>query len=249
VGAIGGCIFAVEMGYAPRIRDPPPGEPSVFLLVATALAGPMGPAAMTGLFSVPGAVSAEEAEPECGDAYPFELAPMPTGTDLLRIFQPYRSFGTPTMVETLVEASGRVASAYPTADPVFVGDLSLHRGGALPPHRWHHDGRSADIGLFAFDGQQPVHGFETVWSKDLDVEKTWALISALLDTGNIEHILLDQAHILRIKRHVRENELMTAEEMAATFPPVNTPRIWAMHGIVRHAPRHADHMHVRVLCD
>lgn len=219
----------------------------MLLLLASAFAGPMGPAAMTGVFSMPGALSASE--PGCDDAFPYALQGMPGDTDLLRVFQPYRSFGTPTMIDTLVEASGRLAFLYPDADPVFVGDLSLHRGGALPPHRWHHDGRSADIGLFAHDGVQPVHGFEPVWSKHLDVEKTWAFVDALLDTGDIEHILLDQAHVNQLKRYVRDHDLMSAEDIAATFPPVNTPRIWAMHGIVRHAPRHGDHMHVRVLCD
>lgn len=219
----------------------------MLLLLSHALAGPMGPAAMTGVFSVSGAL--QQGPVECDDAYPYALDQIPTETDLLEVFQPYRSFGTPKMIDTIVEASGVVLSQFPEADPLFVGDLSTHKGGALPPHRWHHDGRSADIGLYAHDGVQPIHGFEPVWSKHLDVEKTWALVDALLDTGNIEHILLDQAHIGQLKRYVTEQELMTPEEMARTFPPVNTPRIWALHGIVRHAPRHGDHMHVRVLCD
>ena len=221
----------------------------MLLIIASALAGPMGPAMMSGAISVPGALSAEEAREPCGDGYPYALVPVPSDTDLLQVFQPYRSFGTPTLVDTLVEASGRLAREYPAADPIFVGDLSLHRGGALPPHRWHHDGRSADVGLFAFDGQQPVHGFERVWSQELDVEKTWAFIAALLDTGAVEHILLDQAHIRRIRRYLRDQDRMSPEEMAAIFPPADTPRVWSLHGIVRHAPRHADHMHVRVLCD
>ena len=220
----------------------------LILAAALALAGPMGPApaAMSGVFAL--SDSSEPTPTACDDAFPYALAQVPLDGDLLRVFQPWRSFGTPTLVDALVEASGQLAAAYPDADPVFIGDLSTHKGGALPPHRWHHDGRSADIGLFAHDGVQPVHGFEPVWSKNLDVEKTWALIDALLTSGQIEHILLDQAHIRRIKAYLVEHDMMSTEELQRTFPPVNTPRIWAMHGIVRHAAKHGDHMHVRVLC-
>ena len=187
--------------------------------------------------------------PACREHYPYALRPMPMHPDLFFVFQPYRSFGTPSLVRALVEASGQVAKQFPDADPIFIGDLSTYRGGALPPHRWHHDGRSADIGLFAHQGRQPQHGFEPVWSPQLDVEKTWALIDALLATGKVEHILLDHAHIRRIKAYLVEQDLLSPDELLRIFPVGRSPAIWRQRGIVRHAPRHGDHMHVRVTCE
>jgi len=214
------------------------------LMLTAALAGPYGPLAddVRVLSDTGVQVSA------CDDHWPFDLVQLPHEPELMHLFDPRRSWGSPTMVDTLVAAAGRVAARHPDADPLFVGDLSTSRGGALPPHRWHHDGRSADIGLFAFDGQQPPAGFVRVWPSQLDVPRTWTLIEALLDTGNVEHILLDQGLIQRLKAYVQEEGLMPPDQLAATFPPKNTRDMWRMRGIVRHAPRHGDHMHLRVVC-
>jgi len=187
--------------------------------------------------------------PRCDDGYPYDLAQVPGDTDVLRRFDPRRSWGTTAMVDLLLHATGTVAARFPDADPVLIGDLSRARGGALPPHRWHHDGRSADVGLFRIGGRQPRVGFERVWPSQLDVERTWTLIEAMLSTGHVEHILLDQGLVRRLKAYVRAEELMTPEEIEATFPPKGTPNMWRMKGIIRHAAHHGDHMHVRVLCD
>jgi hypothetical protein len=213
-------------------------------LLSLALAGPHGPAADdlrapadTGLQPSP-----------CEDRWPFELVQLPRGTELMRLFDPRRSWGSPTMVDTIETAAGRVAARHPEADPLFIGDLSTHRGGALPPHRWHHDGRSADIGLFRQGGEQPRHGFERVWPSQLDVARTWTLVEALLDTGNVEHILLDQGHIDRLEAYVVAEGLMTEAEREAVFVPRHTRDLWKRRGILKHAPRHGDHLHLRVVC-
>ena len=162
------------------------------LFLAFALAGPFGPDAEDVVPHAP------EAATSCDDTYPFALDPMPREPDLFRLFAPDRAYGTPAMVDTLVGAFARVAAAHPDADPVFVGDISRERGGDLPPHRSHNDGRSADIGLFVNDGEQPERGFTTSVGQPLDVARTWTLIDALLDTGEIEHILLDQRHVKQL---------------------------------------------------
>lgn len=212
-------------------------------LLAAAFAGPLGPweggTADTGI----------DAAPACDEQYPFALVELPDRPALYRRWNPERSYGTAAMVDVLVQATGKVALAYPEADPVFVGDLSTRRGGPLPPHRYHADGRSADVGLFAAGGRQPRAGFEPVWGAQLDLERTWALIEALLETGRVEHILLDQAHIRRLVEWLRSEERLSEAEIAAVFPPLDTPRLWALDGIVRHAPRHVDHLHVRLRCE
>ncbi len=196
------------------------------LLAGSALAGPLGPweagASDTGL----------GLEPACAEQYPYALTQLPDRPALYKRWNPFRSWGTPALVDAVIEATGLVASKYPDSDPVFVGDLSTRRGGALPPHRYHHDGRSADVGLFRDGGKQPVAGFEPLWSSELDLQRTWTLIHGLLETGRVEHILLDQGHIDTLKRWL-----------------LDEGRLWAYEGIVRHAPRHRDHLHVRMRCE
>lgn len=212
-------------------------------LLAAAWAGPMGPweggTADTGI----------DAAPACDEQYPFALVQLPERPALYQRWNAERSYGTAAMVDVLIEASGKVAAAWPDADPIFVGDLSTRRGGPLPPHRYHGDGRSADIGLFASGGTQPKAGFVPLWGAQLDLERTWTLIEALLATGRVEHILLDQSHIRRLTQWLSAEGRLTDAEIAAIFPPLDTPRLWAMEGIVRHAPRHVDHLHVRLRCD
>jgi murein endopeptidase len=44
----------------------------------------------------------------------------------------------------------------------LVSTVSRKGGGPLPPHKTHHLGIDADIGLFMDDGRQPLGGFVDV---------------------------------------------------------------------------------------
>src|SRR5687767_1997802 len=112
------------------------------LVVASAEAGMHGP------FETEAALEEDVAVTACADQYPYALVQLPDQPSLYRRWDPRRSWATPELVELLVEATAQVALDYPDSDPVFVGDLSLEKGGPLPPHRYHADGRSADLGLF-----------------------------------------------------------------------------------------------------
>jgi murein endopeptidase len=151
-------------------------------------------------------------------------------------------------VELLIEATAQVALDYPDGDPVFVGDVSAERGGPLPPHRYHSDGRSVDLGLFV-DGRQPRGAFVDTLPSRLDVERQWALIEAFLATGRIEHVLLDRSLIDRLVGWLRDTGRLSEAEIARIFPAADADRLWAMTGIVRAAARHRDHMHVRLRCE
>ncbi len=166
-----------------------------------------------------------------------------------RLADPLRSWGTRWLVETVTEATRQARYRMPKADPIFIGDLSRKHGGPLYGHRQHRAGRDADIGLYRLGQKQPVHGFERVWPSQLDVEATWTLIEALLSSGRVEAILLDQRHIDRIVDWLRAEERLSEDAIATTFPPPRTPRLWERTGIVRSARNHTDHLHVRVRCE
>lgn len=161
---------------------------------------------------------------------------------------PSRSWGTPWLAELIEAAARQVRYRHPDADPLFVGDLSHKWGGPMYGHRQHRDGRDADIGLYSADRRQPEHGFERVWPSQLDEETTWALLDALLSSGRIKAILLDQGLINRLVTWLRETETLSEAEIAEIFPRPGAPRLWERSGIVRGARNHADHLHVQVTC-
>jgi murein endopeptidase len=211
------------------------------LALASAYAGMHGP------FEPEAALEADVPVTACSDQYPYALVQLPDRPSLYRRSDPTRSWATPELVELIVEASAQVALDYPDSDPLTVGDLSMEHGGPFPPHRYHSDGRSADLGLF-IDGRQPRNGFVDTLPSQLDVERQWVLIEAFLSTGRVEHILLDQALIDRLVGWLRATERLSEAELARIFPAADADRLWARTGIVRSAARHRDHMHVRLRC-
>lgn len=211
--------------------------------VATAIAGPRGP------FEAPPTDTGLSPEAVCGAAFPHALAELPDLPSLYRISDPARAFGTDALLEVLVDATARVAAAWPDTDPVLVGDLSLRQGGPFPPHKMHDAGRSADLGLFNGDGEQPPPGgFLPVSPESLDLPRTWTLLESLLATGRVRFLLLDQAHIERLVAWVRAEGWLDEEGIARIFPDPSTPGLWAFEGIIRHAPDHRDHVHVELNC-
>jgi len=213
-------------------------------LVAAAIAGPLGP------FDAPPTDTGLSLDAECSATFPYALAELPDLPSLYRISDPERAYGTEALLGVLVDATARVAAAWPETDPVLVGDLSLRYGGPFPPHKMHDAGRSADLGLFTCDGRQPPPGgFLPVSPDDLDLPRTWTLIESLLATGRVRFLLLDQAHIDRLIAWLRAEGWLAEDEIAQIFPDPSTPGLWAFEGIVRHASDHKDHVHVELNCD
>lgn len=159
--------------------------------------------------------------------------------------QPDHSWGSRLMIDTIVEGARHMRWLLPDADPITIGDIAWQHGGPLSGHVSHRGGIDADIGIYRTGAGQNPRGFDRL-GDDFDAEANWALISALLDSGNVEFILLDQAHIRRLRTYVLTNGLLTAAEAEAIFP---TADYYERTGYVRHAPRHDDHLHVRVLCN
>lgn len=158
--------------------------------------------------------------------------------------QPDHSWGSPEMISLIVDTGRHLRWLLPEAAPLVIGDISARRGGFLSGHLSHRGGVDADIGIYRDGAWQDPRGFTRLGS-DFDVEANWALISALLDSGNIDFILLDQAHINRLKAYTLGRGLLEAEDVEEIFP---THRQWERTGVVRHAANHVDHLHVRVLC-
>lgn len=156
-----------------------------------------------------------------------------------------RAWGTPLLVDTLMDSLEQIAWDHPNWDPITVGDISRRGGGAMFGHKTHDKGIDADLSLFRRGGRTP-DGFEDLHPSHLDAGATWTLIQQLLDSGNVQFILLDQGHIDRISAYLVAERGWAPEEVRAILLPANTYAPWSARGLVRHAPNHKSHLHVRI---
>ena len=190
-----------------------------------------------------GLAQAEESD----DGWRYRAAhQVPQTPGLLLRWDPARSWGTSALVETLQDVATRIAFEIPHADPLLVGDVSKRGGGRLAGHVTHHLGMDADIGLFTGEGEQPLGGFMDVHPNRLDLESNWALVRALLDTERVAYILLDQRHIDRLSTYARDELGLDDSTLDRMFPSPRARVPWDRFGVVRHAPNHSSHLHVRV---
>lgn len=220
----------------------------LLLSIFTASAAPYGPELEGELLPAESAPAADTGVAGCSDQYLEGGVALPDLPLFYTRTQNEHSWGSNLMIESIVSVGRHMRWLMPDASPITVGDISAERGGFLSGHITHRAGIDADIGLYhtanGRGGIQGPRGFDRL-GEDFDAEANWAMISAFLDTGNVEWILLDQSHIHRLRAYVLSNGLLTESEAEDVFP---TQNFYDHSGYVRHAPNHADHMHIRVLC-
>ena len=173
---------------------------------------------------------------------------LPFMPELFTRYNPNSTWGTQTMVDVIVSATQEVRWLLPDADPVLIGDISHRRGGFFDGHKSHRSGIDADIGLYWGKGFQSQRGFMPKAGDGLDLEANWLLIRALLSTGEVDRILLDQGHINSLRRYTIESGELTVDEANAIFPARDAARKWEMRGVVQHTEGHRDHLHIRLRC-
>ncbi|MFT4626080.1 MAG: hypothetical protein ACI8PZ_004751 [Myxococcota bacterium] len=156
------------------------------------------------------------------------------------------AWGTEPLVTTVSHVAERMAWLVPGAEPLMVGDMSTRGGGELFGHKTHDTGQDADLGLYLTGRRQPLDGFVDVRPHQLDLEANWLLIRELLDTGNVQFILLDQGHIDTLSAYLVEQRGFPQSYVDEVMPPPDDRLEWGTHGVVRHAPNHRSHLHVHV---
>jgi penicillin-insensitive murein endopeptidase len=162
---------------------------------------------------------------------------MPEGP-LWHIRNPAETWGTEETLAFLEGAIETVAARYPGSPRLLIGDISAPDGGRLNRHRSHQAGRDVDVGWYFLDGEADTlrDGRTTA----LDLDRSWALIRALVTQTDVERIFMDRSIQRRLYRHA----LASGEDpdwLAEIFQCVrgrNRP-------IVQHERRHRTHFHVR----
>lgn len=163
---------------------------------------------------------------------------------------PKRVYATSSTVEHLQAVIASVHENHPHLHRLAVGDLSAKQGGKLGGHRSHQSGRDVDLGFYF--RERPwiyPYKFAEPTARNLHFRATWNLIKALADTADapdgVDYILLDYGvqRLLYIWV-MQQDDLRDDVERILQYPRGSRAEV----GIVRHYPKHANHLHVRFKC-
>ncbi len=121
---------------------------------------------------------------------------------------------------------------FPHTPALSIGHLSSKEGGWLRPHRSHQNGRDVDLGFYYNDG---ARWYSKATPENLDVPRTWALLSALERAAGLEYAFVDQS-LHQVLRQYAESIGESQEFLEHMFDgplPVRGPTI-------RHERGHLD---------
>lgn len=171
--------------------------------------------------------------------------PMPEGRYWELRERRTRTYGATNAIQAMIVAFTRYGEQYDgMAPPVSVGEISGPRGGRAHPHSSHRSGRDVDLGYVLLPGTEGEQ-WKQASPENFDVEKNWALIKALVETGEVQAIFVS-SKLQRMLRPVAEADI--GEEALGRY-------FWRPGGgpdqdpILRHEDGHRDHMHVRFRCE
>lgn len=161
-----------------------------------------------------------------------------------------RTYAVANLIDHTLNAIASVHDRFPKAHRLAIGDLSDEDGGSLSGHASHQSGRDIDIGLFY--RQVPAgypEEFVVATKSSFDAAATWALLESLVATtgqaGGVEKVFVDYElqgwlYAEARKRGWSKTRLVDVFQ----YPDGKS----AKHGVIRHVPKHDDHLHVRFAC-
>jgi len=152
------------------------------------------------------------------------------------LVSPGSAWGTQETIDYLNAAVQAVHDQFPDTPPLALGDIGARRGGALRPHISHQAGRDLDISFYYRDG---TRWYARGTRDNLDFPRLWAFVRALIEKTDIDLILLDHG----LQEPLKEYALSVGEDpewLAQIFQGKG-----AVRAIIRHAPGHATHLHLR----
>ena len=155
---------------------------------------------------------------------------------LYSLVSPGSAWGTRETLDYLNTAVAAVHEEFPGTVPLALGDIGARNGGALRPHISHQAGRDLDISFYYRDG---THWYARGTRDNLDFPRLWAFVRALIAKTDIDLILLDHG----LQEPLKEYALSIGEDptwVAQIFQGAG-----ALRAIIRHAPGHATHLHLR----
>ncbi len=157
-------------------------------------------------------------------------------SELYTLVSPGEAWGTQETIDYLNAAVQTVHDEFPDTPPLALGDIGARHGGHLKPHISHQAGRDLDISFYYRDGTK---WYARGTRENLDFPRLWAFVRAIIAKTDIDLILLDQG----LHGPLKEYALSIGEDpdwVAQIFPGKGSLR-----PIIRHAPGHDTHLHLR----
>jgi LysM repeat protein len=161
-----------------------------------------------------------------------------------------RTWAAAHVIDHTLNAIHEAHAAIPKLHRLAIGDLSDSDGGPLSGHASHQSGRDIDIGLFyrKVPAGYPEEFIEAN-EDNFDATATWALLEPLVRTagkdGGVEKVFVDY-ELQRGLYAAARADGWSKSKLVDVLQYPDGP--YAKHGLVRHEPKHADHMHVRFAC-
>ena len=155
---------------------------------------------------------------------------------LYTLVSPGDAWGTQETIDYLNTAVQAVHDEFPDTPPLALGDIGARRGGPLRPHISHQAGRDLDISFYYRDGTK---WYARGTRENLDFKRLWAFVRAIIAQTDIDLILLDHG----LQEPLKEYATSIGEDPAwldQVFQGKGATR-----AIIRHAPGHATHLHLR----
>lgn len=159
--------------------------------------------------------------------------------EFFHVVHPEAAYGTEETIFYLKRAIQQVHTAFPNTPRLYVGHLSREGGGYLSPHKSHQSGRDVDLGFFYKGGE---NWYRVGTPQNLDLPRNWTLVRALITDTDVEMIFVASY----IQRMLESYAISQGEDPAwleAVFRGTS-----GRPPLLRHAPGHANHFHVRFYC-
>lgn len=158
---------------------------------------------------------------------------------------PARAWGTLETVSAIRDGFVALHKAEPDLPRVRVHDISLRAGGHMDDHRSHQSGRDVDISYFQSRCGPDGCPFRRLAAKDLDVARQWSLLKYWLERDHLEAVFIDYSLQAALYQQARRQGASRQELMRWFQYPRGRHN---PYGVIRHFPKHEDHMHVRFAC-
>lgn len=162
-----------------------------------------------------------------------------------RIRDADRAWASPCAAAAVADAFDVVVQKHPASTQVVLLDASTRHGGPMRGHRSHQSGVDVDFAFYQ-NGCDGACGLRATRPDTLDADLQWSLLHAWLQVRAARLIFIDYA--LQAPLHAAAKRAGVGERKLASwfqFPAGED----SATGIIRHAPNHEDHVHVRFRCE
>ncbi|MBI4703003.1 MAG: penicillin-insensitive murein endopeptidase, partial [Deltaproteobacteria bacterium] len=154
------------------------------------------------------------------------------------LVDPANSWGTQETIEYLTRCIDAVQSRFPGTPKMQIGHLSARRGGHLSPHKSHQSGRDVDVSYYLRGS--PRRWYRRATEDGLDRPRSWAFVRAVLTETDVQYVFMNTS----VQKLLKEYAFQIGED-PAWLDDVFQYQSHAGAPIIRHAPGHDTHIHVR----